>query len=62
MSTKYIIKSFHLYFKKKKILGCYNSTPLKMNLVPEIRRDGDKGDIDSPPLDSSLLHRVVPSS
>ena len=37
MSTKYITKSFHLYFKKKQILGCYNSTPLKMNLVPEIR-------------------------
>ena len=23
MSTKYITKSFHLYFKKKQILGCY---------------------------------------
>ena len=37
MSTKYVTKSFHLYFKKKQILGCYNSTPLKMNLVLKIR-------------------------
>ena len=37
MSTKYVTKSFHLYFKKKQILGCYNSTPLKMNLVLEIQ-------------------------
>ena len=25
-------------FQKEQILGCYNSTPLKMNLVPEIRK------------------------
>ena len=36
MSTK--IQNYlnlHL-FQKEQILGCYNSTPLKMNLVPEI--------------------------
>ena len=27
MSTKYIIKLFHLYFKKKQILGCYTPRP-----------------------------------
>ena len=26
------------YFGKLQILGCYNSTPLKMNLVLEIRK------------------------
>ena len=43
-----------ILFSKVQILGCYNSTPLKMNLIPEIRGDGDKRDADSPPLDSSL--------
>jgi hypothetical protein len=38
MSTKYIIISIYLYFKKRQILGYYNSTPLKMNLVLEIRK------------------------
>ena len=55
MSKKYITKSFYLYFKRKQILGCYNSTPLKMNLVPKIHGDGDKRGADSPSLDSSLL-------
>ena len=44
-------------FSKLKFLGCYNSTPLKMNLILEIRGEGDKRDADSPPLDSSLLPR-----
>ena len=35
-APKYIIKSIHL-FRILQILGCYNSTPLKMNLVLEIR-------------------------
>ena len=26
-----------ILFEEKQILGCYNSTPLKMNLVLEIR-------------------------
>jgi len=28
---------FFSYFKIMQILGCYSSTPLKMNLVPEIQ-------------------------
>ena len=49
-----IFKSNLLFLKEFQILGCYNSTPLKMNLVPEIRGDSDKRDADSSPLDSSL--------
>ena len=37
MSTKMYIYLFLLYFQKSKNLGCYNSTPLKMNHVLEIR-------------------------
>jgi hypothetical protein len=38
MSMKYIIISIYLYLKKKQILGYYNSTPLKINLILEIRK------------------------
>ena len=46
------------YFKNMQNLGCYNSTPLKMNLVLEIRETSTK-DRDTPSLDSPLLTRVV---
>ena len=55
MSTKIPNKIILALFPKIQILGCYNSTPLKMNLVLEIHEDGDKRDVDFPPLDSSLL-------
>ena len=35
---KTINRNYFTLFRKQLILGCYNSTPLKMNLVPEIRR------------------------
>ena len=44
------------------IFGCYNSTPHKDESRPRDSEDVDKRDADSPPLDSSLLPRVVPSS
>ena len=37
MPTKMHNKSFSPISKLLKILGCYNSTPLKMNLVLEIQ-------------------------
>ena len=38
MSTK-IQNYFNLHlFQKEQIFGCYNSTPLKMNLVLEIQK------------------------
>ena len=38
MNTKIQNKIFFTYFKKNKFLGSYKSTPLKMNLVLEIRK------------------------
>ena len=37
MGKKYKKIIFHL-FQKLQIFGCYNSTPLKMNLVLEIQK------------------------
>ena len=36
MAQKYTIKNNFSYFGNLQILGCYNSTTLKMNLVLEI--------------------------
>jgi hypothetical protein len=38
MPTKLYKNHIYLIFKYPKIVGCYNSTPLKMNLVLEIRK------------------------
>ena len=38
MCTKIRISIILTLFQKGQFLGCYNSTPLKMNLILEIRK------------------------
>ena len=42
-------------FEEKQILGCYNSTPLKMNLVLKIQKMLPQKVVDTPPLDPLLF-------